>query len=144
MTDAAEELKQALNLAGDAVRREKDGSVRLVGTECNDCGARVFPPSDVCCECMSENVSALPLGPDGTLYSYSVVHAAPKGWTLPFVAAYLDMPEGVRVFAHIVDADPDSLTMDMAVEATIAKLGTDEDGNSVESYAFRPVSKGDS
>ena len=143
MTDAAEDLKEALNIAGDAVRREPDGTVRLVGSECGDCAARVYPPSDVCCKCMSENMSPLAMGPAGTLYSYSVVHAAPRGWTLPFVAAYVDLPEGVRVFAHIVDVDPALITMDMPVEATIAVLGSDEQGNPVESYAFKPAAGGD-
>jgi len=142
MNDAAKDLKQALNIAGDAVRREPDGSVRLVGSECQDCKTRIFPPSDVCCECMSENLAPIAMGPAGTLYSYSVVHAAPKGWTLPFVAAYVDMPEGVRVFAHIVDIDPADVVIDMPVEATIALLGTDEFGQPVESYAFRPAAKG--
>jgi uncharacterized OB-fold protein len=143
MTDAAEDLKEALNIAGDAVRREPDGTVRLVGSECRECATRVYPPSDVCCECMSENMSPLAMGPAGTLYSYSVVHAAPRGWTLPFVAAYVDLPEGVRVFAHIVDVDPALITMDMPVEATIAVLGSDEQGNPVESYAFKPAAGGD-
>ena len=143
MTDAAEDLKEALNIAGDAVRREPDGTVRLVGSECGDCNARVYPPSDVCCECMSENMLPLAMGPAGTLYSYSVVHAAPKGWTLPFVAGYVDLPEGVRVFAHIVDIDPARITMDMPVEATIAVLGSDDQGHPVESYAFKPAAGGD-
>jgi uncharacterized OB-fold protein len=143
MNDAAEDLKEVLNIAGDAVRREADGTVRLVGSECGDCATRVYPPSDVCCECMAENMSPLAMGSAGTLYSYSVVHAAPKGWTLPFVAAYVDLPEGVRVFAHIVDVDPADLAMDMPVEATIAVLGSDEQGNPVESYAFRPAAGGD-
>lgn len=140
----SEELQEALNLAGDAVTRDADGTVRLVGSECNDCSEKVFPPTDVCPECMSENMSSLKLSEEGNLYSWSVVHAAPKGWSLPFVAAYVDLPEDVRVFSHIVDADPDSLKMDMPVKAQIATLGHDEMGAPFESYAFTPVQKGDS
>jgi uncharacterized OB-fold protein len=140
----SEELQEALNLAGDAVTRDADGTVRLVGSECGDCSEKVFPPTDVCPECMSENMSPLKLSAEGTLYSWSVVHAAPKGWSLPFVAAYVDLPEDIRVFAHIVDADPDSLKMDMPVKAQIATLGSDEAGAPFESYAFTPVQKGDS
>ncbi len=143
MTDAAEELHNALNLAGDAVERDRDGTVHIVGTECADCGKRVFPPTDVCPECMSENVRPLRLGQRGTLYSWSVVHAAPKNWRLPFVAAYVDMAEGVRVFAHMVDVDPKSLVMDMPVKVCMAVLGTDASGTPVESYSFRPVKEGD-
>jgi uncharacterized protein len=143
MTDTAQDMKDALNIAGDAVRREPDGTVRLIGSECRDCATRVYPPSDVCCGCMSENMAPLAMGPAGTLYSWSVIHAAPRGWTLPFIAAYVDLPEGIRVFAHIVGIEPERLVMDMAVEATIAVLGADEHGTPVESYAFRPPSGGD-
>jgi len=143
MTDTAEELHNALNLAGDAVERDAAGTVRIVASECADCGKRVFPPTDVCPECMSETVRPLRLGTRGTLYSWSVVHAAPKGWTLPFVAAYVDMPEGVRVFAHMVDVDPKALRMDMPVEVCMAMLGADAAGTPVESYSFVPVREGD-
>ena len=140
----SEELQEALNLAGDAVTRDADGTVRLVGSECGDCGKKAYPPSDVCPECMSENLSPIKLSTQGKLYSWSVVHAAPKGWTLPFIAAYVDLPEDVRVFAHIVDADPDSLEIDMEVETRMATLGSDESGAPFESFAFTPVQKGGS
>lgn len=140
----SEELQEALNLAGDAVARGADGTVQLVGSECGDCGKTVFPLTDVCPHCISENLAPLKLSTQGKLYSWSVVHAAPKGWNLPFIAAYVDLPEEVRVFAHIVDADPESLKMDMPVEACIAVLGSDESGAPFESYAFTPVQKGDS
>ncbi len=143
MTQSAEELHEALNLAGDAVERDAEGVVRLVASECADCGKRVFPPTDVCPECMSENVARLTLSARGTLYSWSVVHAAPKGWSLPFVAAYVDLPDGVRVFAHMVDVDPNHLIMDMPVEVCMATLGTDETGAAVESYSFVPVREED-
>lgn len=143
MTGAARELHEALNLAGDAVERDDTGGVRLVGSACAECGKLVFPPTDVCPECMSDNVTRRSLSPRGTLYSWSVVHAAPKGWRLPFVAAYVDLPDGVRVFAHMVDVDPARLVMDMPVEVCMAVLGTDETGAPVESYSFAPLREGD-
>ena len=143
MSQAAQELHEALNLAGDAVERDADGVATIIASECVDCQKRIFPPTDVCPECLSENLTRLRLSRRGTLYSWSVVHAAPKGWSLPFVAAYVDLPEGVRVFAHMVDVDPGSLVMDMPVEVCMAMLGTDATGAAVESYSFVPVSEGD-
>ena len=141
-TQADRELHEALNLAGDAVESDAAGNAVLIASECGDCEKRVFPPTDVCPECLSENLTRLPLSRRGTLYSWSVVHAAPRGWSLPFVAAYVDLPEGVRVFAHMVDVDPGALAMDMTVEVCLATLGTDETGAPVESYSFVPVEEG--
>lgn len=142
MSQAAQELHEALNIAGDAVERDAAGNVTLIASECADCGKRVFPPTDLCPECLSQNLTRLPLARRGTLYSWSLVHVAPKGWRLPYVAAYVDLPEGVRVFAHMVDVDAAALEMDMPVEVCMATLGTGEDGAPVESYSFVPVAKG--
>ncbi|MEX2454294.1 MAG: Zn-ribbon domain-containing OB-fold protein [Rhodospirillaceae bacterium] len=137
MAHTAEDLHEHPFLAGDAVRLASDGRARLYGTGCNDCGTKIFPPTPVCPECMSENVSEIELSGEGTLYSWSVVHVAPKNWHVPYVAGYVDLPEGVRVFTHVVGADPGSLSMDMQVALTTAVLG-EEDGTPVESYAFTP------
>lgn len=137
MAQAAEELQDHPFLAGAAIRESADGAPHLYGTECADCGTKFFPPAPVCPECMSESVGEIELGPDGTLYSWSVVHVAPKNWKVPYVAGYVDLPGNVRVFAHIVGADPASLTMDMPVTLTTAEL-FEEAGVPVESYAFTP------
>ena len=54
----------------------------------------------------------------------------------------LALPDGVRVFTHIVNADADKLAMDMAVKLCVAILGEDEGGAAVESYAFTPDPEG--
>ncbi len=38
----SEELQEALNLAGDAVTRDADGTVRLVGSECTIAARKCF------------------------------------------------------------------------------------------------------
>lgn len=127
-------------LAGDALGFDADGRPHLRAGECRDCGARVFPPpTGPCPECLSENVAALVLAAEGRLYSWSRVHVAPGGWRVPYVAGYVDLPEGVRVFAHVVDAEPDRLEIDMAVTLTVAELGTAPDGSPISSYAFAPA-----
>jgi uncharacterized OB-fold protein len=131
-------LLEALDLDGAALDRDAAGGPQLVGSQCAECGQAVFPPTDICPECMSENVKKLPLSRTGTLYSFSVVHAAPKGWSLPFVAGYVDLPEKVRVFAHIVTDDPKALAMDMQVSLTVAVQGCDADGAPMEGFAFAP------
>lgn len=137
MAEAAQQPEEQPLLAGDALRVDANGEACLVGSLCGNCGTHVFPPVTVCPECMSENVSDTDLATDGTLYSWSVVHVAPKGWNVPYIAGYVDLPNEVRVFAHITGADADTLSMDMPVSLTTAILGEAEDGP-VESYAFTP------
>lgn len=142
MNDTEESIAEALFLAGDAVETDRDGSARLVGGACGSCGAKIFPPVAVCPECMSEDMARIGLSTEGTLYSWSVVHVAPKGWKVPYIAAYVDLAEGVRVFSHIVGAEPGALRMDMTVKVCTARLGEEADGRPIESFAFTPVGGG--
>lgn len=136
MADAAEEVP--VILAGEALKTEPDGSVRLIGTACGDCGQQVFPPTPVCPSCLSENVSDVDLPTEGTLYSWSTVHVAPSNWHTPYIAGYVDLAPQVRVFAHIVDTDGADMAMDMPVQLVAAELGREADGTPVVSYAFTP------
>ncbi len=136
-----DEVEGVVMIAGEAVRTDGSGALVLEGSICADCYKTVFPPVPICPECMSDAVSAQPLPTHGTLYSWSVVHVAPKGWTVPYTAGYVDLSEGVRVFTHIVDADPGDLEMDMDVALCVATLGAEDDGTPKASYAFAPVRK---
>ena len=138
MAQTAENIHEQYPLDGAALRLATDGTLKLIGLECADCGTRAFPPAPVCPECMSENVRDFELSDSGSLYTWSVVHVAPKGWNVPYIAGYVDLPESVRVFAHIVGVDAVDLEMDMAVTLTTTVVGADENGT-VESYAFTPA-----
>ena len=135
----AEGAAEKIDLAGAAMAEDEDGTLHLIGTLCRDCDTRLVPPVEICPECLSEDVAPVALSVCGTLYSWSVVHVAPRGWRLPYIAGYVDLPEGVWVFAHIVGVSNDALAFDMAVELCRAELGTDDDGRTVESYAFTPA-----
>jgi uncharacterized OB-fold protein len=138
MAGATDTLHGGLTLAGEALVIDERGAPTLIGSACKACGQRVFPPVRICPECLSEDVASLRLSREGVLYSWSTVHVAPKEWRVPYVAGYVDLPEGVRVFAHIV-GDAKRLRMDAKVRLTVAELGRDAAGAPVTSYAFEPA-----
>jgi benzoylsuccinyl-CoA thiolase BbsA subunit len=138
MAGTSETLHSEPTLAGGALVVDERGQPVLVGSSCRACGQRVFPPVQVCPECLSEKVEPLRMSREGVLYSWSTVYVAPKEWRVPYVAGYVDLPEGVRVFAHIV-GDAARLAMDMKVRLTVADLGRDVTGAPVTSYAFEPA-----
>jgi uncharacterized OB-fold protein len=63
-----------------------------------DCGYRNFPPTALCPGCLSERVRREQLSPRGTLYSWTTNRV---GEADAFVG-YVDLPEGLRVFARIL------------------------------------------
>jgi uncharacterized OB-fold protein len=122
-------------VAPNLVRLDAAGKPHLVGGRCKGCGALSFPLAEVCTSCLSEDIEMVSLGDEGTLYSYSIVHQAPKGWTVPYALGYVDLPGDVRVLAHI-DVPADAIAIDMPVKLSVGVVGTDAAGAPLTSYTF--------
>ena len=80
----------------------------------------------------------------GTLWVYSIVHQSSPGVPVPYVAAVVDLPEGVSIRCSLVDVPPDpaALPFGMPVEMTTAVSQQDRDGNDVVAFFFRPAQGG--
>jgi benzoylsuccinyl-CoA thiolase BbsA subunit len=116
---------------------EEGGHVFLVGSRCPVCNKHVFPQRAFCDSCDTD----VPMAParlsrTGTLYSYSEVHVAPRVFTTPYVVGYVDLPEGVRVFAQ-VEHRAAELAPGERVEVTLGTIRTADSGRAVISYKFR-------
>ena len=119
--------------------RESNGEVRLLGARCPVCGTRVFPAKEVCHECGNDQgfEEAL-LSPTGTLYSFAEMHAKMKGFPSPYVVAYVDLDEDVRVFGQ-VEHPASELKVDEKVRIVLGPVKVNEAGVPVISYKFRKV-----
>jgi uncharacterized OB-fold protein len=125
-------------VAPGLVARDAKGTVHLIGGRCAKCGALSFPCAVVCTECLSDEITETQLAAEGTLYSYSIVHQAPRGWSVPYALGYVDLPDNVRVLAHI-DAPAEQLSIDMPLRLSVGVVGADAAGAPLMSYTFTPV-----
>jgi uncharacterized OB-fold protein len=110
----------------------------LKGGACRACGALSFPRAEVCAECLSLDVEDRLLSEEGELYSSSRVHMAPKGWDVPYVIGYVDLPEGLRVLAHIDDSHRDP-RIGAKLRLSEGRVGVAPDGEVLTSYIFVPL-----
>ena len=99
----------------------------LVIPRCESCGIFVWYPAPECPACASDTVHWVPVSGDATLFSWAVVRRAflPAFETkVPFVTALVALVEdpAVRLCTYIVDAEPESLTADMALRVTFRPL----------------------
>jgi uncharacterized OB-fold protein len=121
---------------------EPDG-LHLVGSRCSQCRQNFFPPREVCPKCFPEGLEhrmeKSRLSSRGKLYTYSVVHVAPKRYAPPYALGYVDFPEGVRVLGQLTTSDPAKIKIGMTVQAELGRVAVDEQGNEVVSYKFRPL-----
>jgi uncharacterized OB-fold protein len=112
---------------------------RLVAGRCIRCGKLIFPAPEFCPACAHGDIEAAELPRVGRLYTWSVVHAARPGWNAPFVLGYVDLAPDVRVLAHIVDADPKELAIDMRVQVRGRSTSADAGGPDGPLFEFAPV-----
>lgn len=90
----------------------------LVIQRCGACGARRHYPRALCPTCLSDAVEWIRCSGRGTVYTFTVTHQnqAP-GFrdALPYVLAYVELEEGVRLLTNIVGCAPEAVRIGMAV-----------------------------
>ncbi len=108
----------------------------LIG-RCDSCSRVHYYPRPMCPHCWSEAVTLMPASGRGTLYTWSTVYVndlPPFDARLPYVAAQVDLDEGVRVTTIITGASPKELRVDMRVV-----LGFEAISEDVTIPVFSPV-----
>ncbi len=116
----------------------------LLGSRCTHCGEVTFPKQHRCANCSSEAVEEVPLSARGTLYSFTNVnYPVPDGYKgpVPYGVGMIELPEGVRLMAHLTESDPRKLRVGMAMALVLDKLFAQDDGAEVVGFKFKPVSE---
>lgn len=116
----------------DALKERK-----LLLGKCNGCGRVHYYPRPMCPHCWSEDVSWVEAAGRGVLYTWSTVFVndlPPFNAKLPYIAAQVDLAEGVRITTIIVDAEPAQLRIGMAVDIEFEPISED-----VTIPVFRPA-----
>jgi uncharacterized OB-fold protein len=110
---------------------------RFVLRSCSDCGLAHHYPRPFCPECWSDNVEWIDATGRATLYTWSIVHVNPLppfNERLPYVAAVVELEEGPKMMTNVIDCDPGSLEVGMALVVDFKTL-TDE----IMAPVFRPA-----
>ncbi|MEM0205204.1 MAG: Zn-ribbon domain-containing OB-fold protein [Nitrososphaerota archaeon] len=115
---------------------------RLLGSKCTVCGKTSIGPRSVCPVCGSEKIETVQLPSTGKVYSYTVVHMLPaeKDGYGPYIMAIVELEDGTRLTAEIVDCEPEDVKIGMPVELAFRLIGQEsEHGIIYYGYKFRPI-----
>jgi uncharacterized OB-fold protein len=115
-----------------------DGQGFLIGSRCGNCGAHFFPVREACAGCLHGDLETVRFSTTATLYTYSVVRQSTPQFEVPYALGYVDLPEGVRVLSQLTGRDPEDYELGMDMELVVEPFGTDEEGNEMAGYRFRP------
>lgn len=113
----------------------------LVGEVCDGCGAKLFPPRDVCPECEAPAKTPYTFSGRGQVYSFTRVQEAPAGYEeyAPYTVALVKLEEGPLVTAQLTDLEGEP-AIGMPVEMVTRKLRSDgARGMIIYGYKFRPA-----
>jgi len=86
---------------------------------CKVCEQPIYYPRYACPACLSDALEWRLASGRGVVYAFSVVHTPLAPWMadrMPYVAALVDLEEGVRILTNIVDCDPQQIAVGAAVE----------------------------
>lgn len=82
----------------------EDRVPRVAGLRCDRCGAAAAFPWPRCPDCGGDARPA-EFGPEGTVWSSTVIRIPVPGRTPPYALVYVDLDDGPRVLAHTGSGD---------------------------------------
>ncbi|MGH7864622.1 MAG: Zn-ribbon domain-containing OB-fold protein [Candidatus Binataceae bacterium] len=86
---------------------------------CRDCGDLRYYPRAQCTECLSPNTEWVKCSGRGKVYTFTVTNqnqAPGFRESLPYIMAYVELDEGLRMLSNIVECRPEEATIGMPVE----------------------------
>ena len=104
------------------------GRHELILQRCRSCGTLQHRPRALCVSCLSDEIEHFPASGRGTVYSFTVTHqnqAPGFREALPYVLAYVELEEGVRLLTNIVGCSPENVRIGLPVEVEYAQLEGD-------------------
>jgi len=136
---AAPELRPLVPYLTLGETRDKDF---LNGSRCTKCNTNYVGPRLYCSKCSSEGpFEPIRLSPEGEVHVWTIIHQATPYVQAPYIAAIVDLPEGVSVNTNIVGIEPkpENMNFGMKVKMFTEKVSEDREGNSYVAYRFQPA-----
>ena len=119
---------------------------RLIGSRCAACAVVTFPSQDSCPRCASTQMAEHLLPRRGRLWAWTTQDFPPPsppyaGATgadfVPYGVGYVQLGDEVKVETRLTQTE--GLRTGMEMELALVPFRTDDAGNEVVMFAFRPV-----
>ena len=103
--------------------RNYNDRYKLNGYKCTKCGATYFEKKGVC-TCGNFDYAEMEFSGKGKIVSFTQIHTGPEAFTElgKYCVAIIDLDEGARIEAQVVDCKYEDLKIGLEVEAVFRKF----------------------
>jgi hypothetical protein len=119
--------------------RQIPGRYRLMGVRCETCKTAYFPERSICPKCRRRGkISEVQFKGTGKVYSFTEVAAPPEGFEdqVPYILALIELDEGARLTAQVVDAHMKDIKIGSRVERVFRVIQRDDPEGLIH-YGFK-------
>jgi len=96
---------------------------KLLVQRCADCGRQQFYPRAFCTACLSERIDWVEAKGSGQVVTFTICRiAAHPALTPPYAVALIELDEGVRLLANLVDGALDAIRCGARVRVRFERL----------------------
>jgi len=121
--------------------REIPQRYRLEANQCKECGITFFPPRLVCPQCKKRELEPTKLTETGKILTYTIIRVPPHQFAnqAPYAVGIVELDDGVKLTAQIVDCDFEDLEVGKRVRVEFRKVYQEgESGILCYGYKFVP------
>lgn len=115
----------------------------LIGTECENCGEKFFPPRKLCPTCRRKGrIREYKFSGEGEIFSYTVIYSPPEGFekNKPYAIGIVKLNEGPMITGQIVDCSLEDVDIGKKVKAVFRRVMTSGSEGSIRyGYKFKLV-----
>ena len=117
------------------------GRGELVLQRCRACKTVQHRPRGLCATCLEDDIEHFVASGRGEVYTYSVVRQNQMpafAAAVPYVISYVQLEEGPQLLTNIVDCDPNTVAIGMAVKVDFVPTPS-KDGEALGVPRFVPA-----
>lgn len=112
---------------------------KLLGTKCSTCNSHYFPSRIICPKCRRKGkIETVQYSGKGKIYSFTEISSPPAGFEeqAPYVLAIIELDEGAKLTAQIVDARGSEMKIGDKVESVFRMIQRDDPEGLIH-YGFK-------
>lgn len=138
-----EKLRSFYEIPPAEVNRAVPRQYKLTGWKCKNCGTVFVTKRLVCRECKGRELEETPLSGRGKIHTFNItkIPQVALRWVGYYPIAIVELEEGGRAIAQLIECKDEDIKIGMEVEATVRRIKEEQPGIALYMYKFRPARK---